>query len=183
MYCSEVKRVGKEVCQERRVLKKVWQERRVCQVLGFRAVNKRSCQGKIQRWQGQTGSRQSGIGRKRCQGKRLDKQRATGRAVKNQRWQVKTESRENGIIRKGCREKEMSKRKSSKSWHSERPWQPGGQACPCRLSLFFIAYLPRPCRNFRHPPCPGSTGRCGMIWHEYEYGMMQAIYVCIYIYI
>ena len=150
MYRSEVKRVGKEVCQERRVLKKVWQERRVCQVLGFRAVNKRSCQGKIQRWQGQTGSRQSGIGRKRCQGKRLDKQQATGRAVKNQRWQVKTESRENGIIRKGFREKEMSKRKSSKSWHSERPWQPGGQACPCRLSLFFIAYLPRPCRNFRH---------------------------------
>ena len=73
---------------------------------------------KIQRWQAQTGWRESGIIRKGSREKNMsrrkrrpDKQQAKGRAVEIQRWQVQTRWRESGIIRKGSREKNMSSTK------------------------------------------------------------------------
>ena len=84
---SEVKRVGKEVCQERRVLKK---SGRSVSGLGLQSCQQEELKTRFRDDKGKqdqdkVASVEKDVERKRCQGKRLDKQQAPGRAVKNQR--------------------------------------------------------------------------------------------------
>ena len=93
----EMKRVGKEVCQES-------QERSVCEISGSKAVSRKGCQdsemigaNRIERnWQHQKRKPKERNVRKKG---RPDKQHATGRAVKIQKCQGQTRSNKSGIIR------------------------------------------------------------------------------------
>ena len=120
------------------------QERRVCQVSGFRAVNKKSCQ---------------------------DSQMSRANRIKRKLHHQTKMSRERNVKEKGLQD---VPRDGAVNGHDSQ----GVRRRSYKLSPFFIGF---PCRNFRHPACPGSTGmddiECIWMYSVYNYAHIYMQYI------